>query len=253
MKLTTTLTALLIPFLFFAQEGDVFKQLSLELGFKTSFMSSSSEEVSDGCSGHCYYYYQADESKVLGKQGHIQLSYTRNRVMIPLSLGYLRWDQELQGSDRGGYNLTINPQYYGSTFTYKSYSEYVTASSGIGLNVLQNSDKVFLGPILRANYAFLLKKVVTTDECSYDNGWGASHYLTIRNPSKHSIRPSIGALFRFNTEMGLQFSLEAGYNRSIENSPTLRSINNIKGGVYTQFTLGFNFNKISLPSEKQAK
>ena len=84
--------------------------------------------------------------------------------MIPLSLGYLRWDQELQGSDRGGYSLNINPQYYGSTFTYKSYSEYVTASSGIGLNVLQNSDKVFLGPTLRANYAFLLKK-------SCHNGW----------------------------------------------------------------------------------
>lgn len=243
MKLIQLFLPLIVPFATFSQHTEIYEGLTLELGFKTFARSTSTEElIGDSGSGHGYYYFQVDNAQVVGKQGHLQLNFNFDRLMIPLGVGFIHIDEELRGSEHGGYNLTTTPGYFASSFTFKRYSDYGTIYTGFGVNVLPSKEKVFLGPIIRANYLYLFRHVITENESTYTQ-YEATDYVEQGKGAKHSIRPSVGVLFRLNTQLGLQFNLEAGYNRLNNNAASYNYVEAIKGSAYAQFSIGYDFSK----------
>lgn len=236
----------------FAQENS-YTEFSVEVGAKYTFMAKTSENGSYPCSGEqCYHRYDLNEAKILGSQGYIQFSYVRNRIMIPFGIGYSNWEENLSGVDEQAIKLFGTTYYDHTSLSYKSHTENANISTGFALNFFRSSEKKFFGPIFRANYTYLFGtgKVVTVNESqtttatSVSKG-NATDYLNVGEQSKHTLWPSLGVLFRFNTKKVLQFNLEAGYDWANRNSVSLGRIAPITGGIYAQLSLGFKLNKIS--------
>jgi hypothetical protein len=238
MKLLTILIALLIPFLFFAQHEDSYS-MSIEAGIKYTYASKSSKEGTKSSPGHNFHTYQLDQSKTQGTHGFVQVSFMNDQFIFPIGIGFLRWQEELNGSYRGGSNLLMNPSYYGADVAYKSYTDYGNVFVGAGVNFLQHSDKQFFGLMFRVNYLYMFGngRVITQDE-------NATNYLNLSAQLKHQVRPSAGIIYRLNTQTPFTASFEAGFDLTARNSTTMGSINSIVGGIYTQFSIGVDLEKL---------